>query len=90
MLFRSAFGDCEVTLVWHIREGRYGDVVLDGLKVPGLGAFTGNIWSGQAKTALGIFFDQRADEAERGALQAIFTGQAGGWPAQFAELVGDM
>jgi len=33
-----AFGDCGGTLVWHIREGRYGDVVLDGLNAPGLGA----------------------------------------------------
>ena len=83
-------GDCEGTLVWHIREGRYGDVVLDGLNVLSLGAFTGNIWSGQVKTALGVFFDQRADQAQREALQMIFTGPAGGWPAQFAELVGDM
>jgi Protein of unknown function (DUF1326) len=37
-----AFGDCEGTLVWHIGEGRYGQVVLDGLNVLGLGAFTGN------------------------------------------------
>jgi len=77
-------------LVWHIREGRYSAVVLDGLNVLGLGAFTGNIWSGTVKTALGIFFDQRADQAQRRALQAIFTGRAGGWPAQFAELVGDV
>jgi hypothetical protein len=84
------FGNCEGTLAWHIREGRYGEVVLDGLNVLGLGAFTGNIWSGQVKTALGVFFDQRAGQAQREALQMIFTGQAGGWPAQFAELVGDM
>lgn len=38
----------------------------------------------------GVFFDQRAYEAQRRALQAIFAGQASGWPAQFAELVGDM
>jgi hypothetical protein len=80
-----AFEDCEATLIWHTR-----DVVLDGLNVLALEAFTGNIWSRQMKTALGVCFDQRADEAQRGALQAIFTGQAGGWPALFAELAGDM
>lgn len=82
------FEDCEATLAWHIREGRYGEVVRDGLNVLALEAFTGNIWSGQVKAALGIFFDQRADQAQRGALQAIFSGQAGGWPVLFADLAG--
>jgi hypothetical protein len=84
------FGDCEGTLVWHIREGRYGDVVLDDLNVLGLGAFTGNIWSGEVKMAFGVFFDERANEAQRDALQLIFGGQVGGWPAALAELIGDM
>ncbi|WP_046470774.1 DUF1326 domain-containing protein [Allosalinactinospora lopnorensis] len=84
------YGSCDGTLVWHIREGRYGDVVLDGLNVLALGAFTGNIWAGGTKAAMGVFFDERADERQRAALQAIFTGQAGGWPKGFAELIGEM
>jgi hypothetical protein len=84
------FGDCEGTLVWHIREGSFGDIVLDGLNVLALSAFAGNIWSGKTKAAIGIFFDERADERQREALQIIFSGQAGGWPAGFAELIGDM
>jgi hypothetical protein len=83
-------GHCEGTLVWHIRDGRYGDVVLDGLNVLALGAFTGNIWAGETKAAMGIFFDERADERQREALQAIFGGEAGGWPGGFAELIGEM
>jgi hypothetical protein len=83
-------GDCEGTLAWHIREGRYGDVVLDGLNVLALGGFSGNAWAGEADVALGVFFDERADERQREALQMIMTGQAGGWPAQFAELIGEM
>lgn len=39
---------------------------------------------------MGIYFDERADERQREALQTIFGGQAGGWPAGFAELVGEM
>lgn len=39
---------------------------------------------------IGIFFDERADEAQREALQIIFNGQAGGWPAAFGDLVGNM
>lgn len=84
------FGDCEGTLVWHVREGRFGEVVLDGLNVLALGAFRGNVWAGETKAAIGVFFDERADEPQRKALETIFTGQGGGWPARFAELVGEM
>jgi hypothetical protein len=83
-------GSCEGTLVWHVREGRYGDVVLDGLNVLALGAFTGNIWAEGTKAAMGIFFDERADQRQREAIQTIFTGGAGGWPQGFAELIGEM
>ncbi len=80
---------CEGVLAWHIREGHYGDVRLDGLNVLALGMFDGNIWAG-AKVAMGIFLDERADERQREALQTIFGGRAGGWPAGFANLIGDM
>jgi hypothetical protein len=82
-------GDCEGILAWHIRKGRYGDVELDGLNVLALGAFEGNVWAG-AKVAIGIYMDERADEGQREALQAIFGGQAGGWPAEFAGMVGEI
>lgn len=82
-------GDCEGTLAWHVREGRFGDVVLDGLNVLALAAFRGNIWAGETKASIGVFFDERADARQRKALEAIFTGQGGGWPARFAELVGE-
>lgn len=83
-------GACEGTLVWHVREGRYGDVVLDGLNVLALGAFEGNAWTGEAEVAIGVFLDERADERQREALEKIFTGGAGGWPAQFAELIAEV
>lgn len=83
-------GACEGTLVWHIREGTYGDVALDDLNVLALGAFEGNPWEGDTQASIGVFFDERADDAQREALEAIFTGQAGGWPATFAELIGEM
>jgi hypothetical protein len=81
---------CQGVLTWHIREGHYGDVTLDGLNLVALGYFEGNIWAGEAAVALGLFIDERADERQREALQMIFGGQVGGWPAQFAELVGEM
>ena len=39
-------GNCEGILAWHIREGSYGDVRLDGLNVVALGSFEGNLWTG--------------------------------------------
>ena len=82
-------GDCEGVLAYHIRRGRYGDVVLDGLNLLGLSSFTGNIWDGKTKAALGLYIDERASATQREALQAIWGGEAGGFPALFASLIGD-
>src|SRR5919202_376879 len=84
-------GRCEGILAWHVREGHYGDVALDGLNLVGVGGFEGNLWTGEAtNSAMGFFIDERADEGQREALQAIFGGQAGGWPAGFAELIDEV
>jgi hypothetical protein len=80
---------CQGVLVWHINEGRYGNTPLDGFNVLAVGEFEGNIWAG-AKATMGIYIDERADAAQREALQAIFGGRAGGFPAQFAELIGEL
>ena len=82
-------GDCEGVLAWHIRSGAYGKVSLDGLNVLALGAFTGNVWAG-AKVTMGIYIDARANAQQREALQMIFGGQAGGWPGEFAQVLGEL
>jgi hypothetical protein len=83
-------GTCEGVLAYHIREGHYGDVRLDGLNLIGVGAFEGNLWSGETKARMGFYIDERADERQRKALQMIWGGQAGGFPAIFAGLIGEM
>jgi hypothetical protein len=83
-------GDCQGVLTWHIREGQYGDVPLDGLNLMALAEFEGNIWAGETKAIIGFFLDERADERQREALQIIFGGRAGGFPALFADLIGEM
>ena len=82
-------GDCEGILAWHIREGNYDDVTLDGLNVVALGTFEGNIWGGETKAAMGIYMDERADERQREGLQMIF-GEAGGWPGEFASMIAEV
>jgi hypothetical protein len=80
-------GQCDAILAWHVREGNYGDVKLDDLNIAGVVGFEGNIWTGEAKnSAVGFFIDERADESQREAVQAIWGGEAGGWPAGFAQL----
>lgn len=83
-------GDCEGVLAYHIRSGHYGATPLDGLNLLGLGQFEGNIWSGETKAIMAFFIDERASAAQREALQLIWSGQAGGFPALFATLIGEM
>ena len=83
-------GNCEGILAWHITEGSYGDIRLDGLNVMAVGAFEGNIWERKTKAAMGMFLDERADPRQREALQTIFGGQAGGWPGVFANFIGEI
>ena len=77
-------------MAYHVREGAYGDIRLNGLNVISLVTFTGNAWARENPVSLGIFMDQRADEAQREALQMVFSGRAGGWMGVFAELVGEV
>lgn len=81
-------GDCDGVLAWHIREGAYGDVRLDDLNVLMLASFTGNAWAEHSDAYAGVFLDERADDTQREALQMIFAGQAGGWPAEFVTMFG--
>jgi hypothetical protein len=82
---------CQGVLAWHIREGYYGDTRLDVLSIIGIGGFEGNLWAGEGKeVTMGFFIDERADEQQREALQMIFGGQAGGFPADFAELIDEV
>lgn len=85
-------GDCLFTLVWHIQEGRFGDVHLSGLGVVALGEFTGNMWSKDRSTKMTLMFyiDAKADDEQRAALERIFTGKEGGWPATFATMIQDV
>ena len=79
-------------MAYHINGGSYGETVLDGLNVLVLDSFKGNIWAGDGKTKLNvaIFFDEKANEQQRQALNMIFTGKAGGFMAEIAKLLGEV
>src|SRR5262245_18762210 len=74
-------GYCESVLFWHIRQGHYGDITLDGLRFLRVGRWEGDLWAGKARGAAGLFIDERADERQAEVLPRIIGGQAGGFPA---------
>jgi len=84
------YGDCDGVLVYHIKKGQYGEIPLNGLNVLALSYFKGNIWSGNTKVDIAVFFDERANKGQRDALNMIFTGKAGGFMAEFAKLIGEV
>ena len=86
------YGECEGILAYNIKKGNYGETSLDDLNVILLTSFEGNIWAGDGKTKvdLALFFDEKADEKQREALNMIFSGKAGGFMAEFSKLVGEV
>jgi hypothetical protein len=81
---------CDGSLLWHIDEGHYGGTRLDGLNMAMVIAFKGNFWGKDEKEGPrdmknALFVDARADDDQRGALQSIFGGQAGGWPQMMSK-----
>jgi hypothetical protein len=79
-------GDCHVVFLYHVNQGAYGDVKLDGLNavvcVSSQGPMAKGNWTAAA------YLDERADEKQTEALGAIFGGTAGGPMAAFAPLIG--
>ena len=75
-------------MAYHIYNGNYGEILLNGLYVLALSCFQGNIWAGDTKASIAIFFEQ-ANQQQREALQMIFSGKAGGFMSQFAKLIGE-
>jgi hypothetical protein len=81
-------GDCTVLLAWHIDQGRFGQINLDGLNAVLAAYSPGHMMEGKWKVAL--YVDERADQGQRDALTQIFSGQAGGHLAGLAPLIGEV
>ncbi len=77
-------GYCEGVLTWLIRDGSYGDVKLGGLAVVLVIRFEGTVF--EKNRQFGFLIDDRADQAQRDALETIFLGKAGGAFAAWADL----
>jgi hypothetical protein len=81
-------GACEVTFAFRVDRGRFGDLSLDGLHAAMAARTPGPMIEGN--WAVALYVDERADERQRAALGAIFSGAAGGVMGAFAPLVGQV
>ena len=81
-------GTCDVIFAFHIDRGTYGKVALDDLNVCVVAAIPGPMIEGNWSVAL--YIDERADQDQQEALQAIFSGEAGGTMGTFAPLIGEV
>lgn len=66
-------GNCEAVVVYDIEKGHYGDTKLDGLRAAGVYHWPGPIHEGKGQMQLVI--DERADDDQRAALEAIMKGE---------------
>ena len=81
-------GECTALLAWHIEQGRFGEVNLDGFNIALAAYAPGHMMEVKWKVAL--YVDERANKSQQDALTQIFSGQAGGHLAGLAPLIGEV
>lgn len=69
-------GFCEAVATWQIREGHFGDTSLDGVRYAWLLHWPGAIHEGDGHRQ--VIIDESASDEQRGALEALMTGEHGG------------
>lgn len=80
--------DCTVLIAWHIDQGRFEEVDLDGLNTVLAAHSPGHMLEVKWKVAL--YVDELADRRQQDALSQIFSGQAAGHLAGLAPLIGEV
>jgi hypothetical protein len=79
---------CDVLLAFHVEDGDVDGVDVGGNTVAMLADTPGQMSDGGWR--VGLFLDEAADEEQRAALTAVFSGQQGGPAALFAPLIGEL
>jgi len=75
-------GECTVVIGWHIDEGAFGDIDLQGLNVARAVYTPGHML--EVPWTAALYLDAMADEMQSDALEQIFTGKVGGSPSKLA------
>ena len=73
---RPTTGKCEGGWTWHVEEGSYDDVKLDGLSFSVYVNWPGAIHEGNGEAL--VLIDERADPGQRSAIEALIGGKIGG------------
>ena len=82
---RPTEGHCDVVLAIHIASGTCGEVDLSGLNA--VQALTTPGPMAQGNGTLAVYVDSRANAAQQQALEAIFSGNAGGPPSLLTTMI---
>ncbi len=82
-------GECDVTVAWHITKGHFNKTSLGDLSVVGVFHTPGNMFTGP-KWKAALYLDEQANKEQADALGKIFSGQAGGFFAVVAGLIGEL
>lgn len=83
---RPTEGHCDVEVVFHVEEGTFGKLSLEGTNVAAA-IYTPRAM-GDGDWSFALYLDEDASPKQREALEAIFGGEAGGVMARLAALVG--
>src|SRR5437763_5979701 len=62
-------GRCEAFIGWQIKDGRYGQTSLNGLRFAGIVSFPGAIHEGNG--TMQLIIDEQANQEQQAALAAI-------------------
>ena len=81
-------GECTVLVAWHIEQGNFGPLRLDGLNTVLAAYAPGHML--QTKWKVALYLDDRATADQSAALTKIFAGQAGGHLANLTPLIGEV
>jgi hypothetical protein len=71
-------GGCEAIIAGEVKEGKYGDVALQGVRYIVACMYPKAIHEGNGKVA--VFIDEKASDKQAEAITMILSGQAGGMP----------
>jgi hypothetical protein len=71
-------GKCEFIIGYDVKDGRFGDLPLSGIKLAVVAKYPGAIHEGHGHVVL--FVDEKASDDQANALATILSGQLGGMP----------
>ncbi len=81
-------GECTALVGWHIENGTFANINLDGLNVALAVHSPGHML--EVKWRAAVYLDEKASEEQKNALTQIYTGQVGGHTAMLVSFVGEV